>query len=331
MRALITGGCGFIGQHLTRRLIEKGYAVRIVDNLSNGKKEWLAPIAPIRDCSIKDDLSQWDAGAIQLLIGDIQNEMLALNAARGATLVVHLAANTGVAPSLVNPREDMNVNVLGVFNYLEACRQNQVRRFVFASSSATIGNVEPPIHEGLPSRPISPYGASKLAGEAYCSAYAGSFNIDTVALRFGNVYGPGSSRKESVVAKFIRRALAGEVLEVYGDGDQTRDFIYIDDLVESIWRSATTPNIGGEVFQIATGNETTLQELIKSLKNALAAEGVACPTIVFGEPRLGDMKRNYSDTGKAQRLMGWKTAVTLKDGLRRTVRSLIAETTSRRS
>src|SRR5262249_16844775 len=152
-------------------------------------------------------------------------------------------------------------NVVGTLNYLEACRRLGVRRFVFASSGAPIGDCEPPLHEEMPGHPVSPYGASKLAGEAYCSAYRHSFGIETVALRFGNCYGPLSSHKNSVVAKFIRQALAGQPWEIFGDGCQTRDFIYVQDVTDAIIRAATVEGIGGEVFQIATNSETTVLEL----------------------------------------------------------------------
>ena len=164
--------------------------------------------------------------------------------------------------------------MLGTLNYLEACRHGGVHRFVFASSGAPIGECEPPIHEELPTHPVSPYGASKLAGEAYCSAYKRSFGIDTVALRFGNCYGPLSTHKGSIVAKFIREAMAGQAWEIYGDGLQTRDFIYVEDIAEAIFRGATAPDVGGEIFQVATNAETTVLELAETLRTVLEKNGV---------------------------------------------------------
>jgi UDP-glucose 4-epimerase len=245
---------------------------------------------------------------------------LALRVCAGADALVHLAANTGVGPSVANPRLDCTTNVVGTLNYLEACRQNNVKRFVFASSGAPIGECEPPIHEDLPARPVSPYGASKLAGEAYCSAYKRSFGIDTVALRFGNCYGPLSTHKGSVVAKFIREALEGRAWEIYGDGQQTRDFIFVDDIVDAILRAATADGVGGEVFQIATNAETTVHELAHRLAHVLARSGVTPPAIRHAAARIGDVKRNYSDTAKAKRLLGWQARTGLADGLERTVR-----------
>jgi len=204
---LVTGGCGFIGPALIARLLDDaGNVVRVIDDLSAGRVENLRRVAEIETVAARElrPLRR----RIQLAVGDIADAELAEAACRGMDVVIHLAANTGVAPSIADPRADCLANVIGTFNYLEGARAAGVRRFVFASSGATVGECEPPIHELVPARPVSPYGASKLAGEAYCSAYARTFGLATVALRFGNVYGPGSEHKESVVAKFIRRAFA---------------------------------------------------------------------------------------------------------------------------
>jgi UDP-glucose 4-epimerase len=166
---------------------------------------------------------------------------------------------------------------------------------------------------------VSPYGASKLAGEGYCSAYKRTFGIDTVMLRFGNVYGPGSVHKSSVVAKFVRRALAGEALEIYGDGTQTRDFIYIDDLIDAVLLAATVQGIGGEAFQIATSRETTVGEMAEKLVTSLKVVGVPDVRLVNAEIRLGDVKRNFSDTTKAKHRLGWQAKIELDEGLHKTV------------
>ena len=206
---------------------------------------------------------------------------------------------------------------------LEAARKAGVRRFVFASSGAPLGVQTPPLHEELAPHPASPYGASKLAGEGYCSAYFHCFGLETVALRFGNVYGEGSGHKNSVVAKFIKQAMAGEKLEIYGDGAQTRDFIHISDLIDAIRKAATVKSIGGETFQIATARETTVREMTDLLLDALEAEGVARPETFLGPRPDGDVMRNFSDTSKARDRLGWHTQVQLEDGLRRTVRHFL--------
>ncbi|WP_279614520.1 NAD-dependent epimerase/dehydratase family protein [Desulfohalobium retbaense] len=220
---------------------------------------------------------------------------------------------------MADPRMDCETNVLGTLNYLEAARHCQSKRFVFASSGAPAGEVEPPIHEELPPHPVSPYGASKLAGEGYCSAYWRTFGVETVCLRFGNVYGPFSGKKDSVVAKFIKRALAGQPLEIYGDGRQTRDFIYIDDLVRSIRQAASVPDIGGETFQIATSRETTVGELVEKLVPVLNRFGVSDIQVEHGERRQGDVQRNFSDTAKARKVLGWECQEELDSGLEKTI------------
>jgi len=318
---LVTGGCGFLGTSFIRSLLEEnGHSVRIVDNLTVGTREDLASVGRFSESPAEDvgPMGTRDA-EIELVAGDILDEGLAPRAAEGADVIVHLAANTGVAPSVEDPRKDCLSNVIGVLNYLEAARHGGVKRFVFASSGAAVGEVEPPLHEELASHPVSPYGSSKLAGEGYCSAYFRTFGVETVALRFGNVYGPLSGHKNSAVARFIKRAMDGETLEIYGDGTQTRDFIFIGDLIRAIKLSATVDGVGGEVFQIATSSETSVQELIDKLLPVLADAGMRDVEVRQTAPRLGDVQRNYSDISKADRLLGWRAEVALDEGLRRTV------------
>ena len=320
MNWLVTGGCGFIGVALVKSLVDEGgHAVRVVDNLAVGTREDLRAVCEFVEASPAEVGPMASGSTVELVVGDILDEELALGAAEGAEVIVHLAANTGVAPSVEDPRGDCLANVIGTLNYLEAARHNDVERFVFASSGATIGEVEPPIHEEMSPHPVSPYGASKLSGEAYCSAYSRTFGVETVALRFGNVYGPLSNHKNSVIAKFVKRATRGEVLEIYGDGTQTRDFIFIEDLTRAVRLAATTEGVGGEVFQIATNAETSVQEMVEELLPVLAAVGIKDVEVRRAAPRLGDVMRNYSDTSKAARLLGWRAEVDLKEGLRRTV------------
>ena len=216
---LITGGCGFIGTALIQNLIRNGrHHIRILDNLSVGSRENLSRVCDFKENLIESPssgLPGLSSETVQLVVGDVRDSETCLACARDIDVIVHLAANTGVAPSVENPRTDMEANVIGTLNVLESARQNSVKRFVFASSGAPAGDVEPPIHEEIAPHPVSPYGASKLAGEGYCSAYYLTFGVNTVSLRFGNVCGPGSSHKSSVIAKFIRQGLKGQTCEIY--------------------------------------------------------------------------------------------------------------------
>jgi UDP-glucose 4-epimerase len=203
MKWLITGGCGFIGRNVIRYLLkdDEQYSIRVLDNLSVGTRSDLERVAPsYEELSLGgEEIEEFPrGGAVQLVEGDVLDAEGARKAATGADVIVHLAANTGVAPSVEDPRHDCETNVIGTLNMLEAARHQDVSRFVLASSGAPIGECDPPIHEEMAPHPKSPYGASKLAGEGYCSAYYGSFDVETVALRFGNVYGPLSSHKTPV-------------------------------------------------------------------------------------------------------------------------------------
>ncbi|MDA8723846.1 NAD-dependent epimerase/dehydratase family protein [Alphaproteobacteria bacterium] len=319
MNWVITGGCGFLGTALIARLIKDTQDnIRILDNLSVGTREDLSLVSKFSEQS-GNNLSWCHDERVTLVVGDILDYDLALLVTSGADIIVHFAANTGVGPSVDNPRLDMTLNVVGTFNYLEAARLNNAPRFIYASSGAPAGEVEPPIHEELPPHPVSPYGASKLAGEGYCSAYNKTFGIDTVMLRFGNVYGPGSLHKSSVVAKFIRQAMDGETLEIYGDGSQTRDFIYIDDLINAVLLASKVSNIGGEAFQIATNKETTVGKMAELLVSEMSKIGLKNIKLKNTEKRLGDVMRNYSDTSKARGLLGWNAKTNLRDGIKKTV------------
>ncbi|MDB4020970.1 NAD-dependent epimerase/dehydratase family protein [Litorivicinus sp.] len=324
MQWLITGGCGFIGTALIKYLMLSANPprIRIVDNLSVGTRSDLARVTEFSESRSND--CSWDK-AVTLVVADIKDAQVSNELALGADIIFHLAANTGVGPSVEEPRFDMLTNVIGVFNYLDAARVNKVPRFVFASSGAPVGEVDPPIHEEIPPKPVSPYGASKLAGEGYCSAYYRTFGVETVTLRFGNVYGPGSSHKDSVVAKFIKKALAGESLEIFGDGSQTRDFIFIDDLILALIRSASASEVGGEIFQIATSRETSIQEMVVELAKVLNDRGVTEFDIIHGSERLGDVARNFSDTTKAKERLGWQASFDLRVGLGKTVDYFLSE------
>ena len=295
MKVLVTGGAGFIGANLVRLLLDDGHHVRVLDNFSTGQREYL------------------DGLRLEIIEGDVLNAETAAQAVAGMEGVVHLAAQTGVPGSLQNPRRDCEINVFGTLNMLEACRHAGVSRFVFASSNAPLGRQSPPATEDKAPLPISPYGASKLAGEGYCLAYHGSWGLGTVALRFANVYGPYSAHKNSVVAKFFKDILTKGRLTIDGDGRQTRDFIYVGDLCRAILL-ALKSEVGGEVLQIATGVETSIVELAALVRQVTGRDvGVR-----HGPPRRGDIRRNYSAISKVGRMLGWEPRVGLVDGLRKT-------------
>jgi len=316
MSWLVTGGCGFIGTSLISHLLgQNAPVIRVLDNLSVGLREHLAAMAAFREIA-HASIGGAPRG-VELVVGDVRDAACCNAVCEGIETVVHLAANTGVAPSVDNPRQDFEPNVIGTFNMLEASRRCKVRNFIFASSGAPVGEVEPPITEDKAPRPLSPYGASKLAGEGYCSAYFRSYGVRTVALRFGNVYGPRSHHKNSIVAKFFRQAMRGEPLEIYGDGNQTRDFLFIDDLVQAIMLSVRA-GIGGEIFQIATSIETSVNEiadLIRGMVETHTRRNVAVNRV---QPRIGDVRRNVSDISKARHLLGYRPAFDIRTGLRAT-------------
>ncbi len=309
---LITGGCGFIGANLVEHLRGKGgYRLRILDNLATGRREYL-------DHALGPSCL---SGAGELIVGDVRNEQQVEEAVRGVAGVVHLAAHTSVVDSLEDPIHDFGVNAQGTLNLLEACRAHGIERFVYASSNAVVGEQRPPIDERKVPTPLSPYGASKLVGEALCSAYYHSFGIKAISLRFANVYGPYSEHKPSVIAEFIRRARAGRPLVIYGDGGQTRDFIHARDICRAVdlalhfdpSRSTSSMNL---VFQIATGVETRIIDLAGLIRKLSIQSGRAPLELVFEEARAGEIRRNYADISLAGEVLGFHPEVGLARGLR---------------
>ena len=321
---LVTGGCGFIGTNLVKYLANKGYRVRILDNLSTPSKKLVNQESPVTSSSLPSRAIDPELSGTDLVVGDIRDRQVVDRAIEGVDGIVHLAAHTSVVESLQKPGEAWDTNVNGTFNLLEACRCNGMNRFIFASSNAVVGEQDPPIDETKIPRPLSPYGASKLAGEALCSTYYHSFGLKTVSLRFSNCYGPHAEHKPSVIAKFIDWARKGEPLVIYGDGNQTRDFVHVEDICQAIHLSLIiaqplklsqqtqqTP-FWGEVFQIASGIETSINQLVELIK---AMTGFQL-SIVHKPKRKGEIERNYSDITKARRLLGFEPKIKLKEGLR---------------
>jgi UDP-glucose 4-epimerase len=294
---LVTGGCGFIGTNLIARLASLGHRIRVLDDLSMGKRE---------------DIEHY---GVDLQIGDIRDLAAVKKACAGIDTVVHLAAHTRVIESVTDPELNFAINAAGTMNVLLACRDAGVKKMIFASTGgAILGEQEPPVHEGMVPRPVSPYGAGKLAGEAYCSAFFGSYGLNTVALRFSNVYGPFSYHKGSVVAQFFRNLMQRQPLVVYGDGQQTRDFVFVSDLIEAILL-ADKADAAGEVFQIASGVETSLRSLLATMKVVLP--GVAMD-VRYEPARAGEISRNYASIEKARRILGFNPKTKLEQGLKDT-------------
>jgi UDP-glucose 4-epimerase len=294
-RVLITGGAGFIGSALARMLARRNKSVRVFDDLSIGNRAYLADVPA------------------EVFVARLNDTEVLWQAVQGVDAVVHLAARAGIPDSVADPLGTLDANVVQLVGVLDAARLAGVKRFVFASSNAAAGNHEPPADETDLPHPVSPYGASKLAGEAYCQAYAATFGIAACALRFSNAYGPRSLHKKSVVASWMRAALLHEPITIHGDGEQTRDFVFVDDLAAAIVAALDAPEaaVAGEIFQVGTGRETTINELAYSLERAIGQP----LEIMHGDARTGDVVRNVSRVDKANRVLGYRANVSLDDGL----------------
>jgi UDP-glucose 4-epimerase len=295
---LITGGAGFVGSALAAQLAARGERVRILDDLSMGSRAYL------------------DGVDHELIAARIDDPVALGSALTGVTDVVHLAARAGIPDSIADPMGTFTANVRDSVQLLDAARLAGVDRFVFASSNAVLGYANPPFDETLLPAPTSPYGASKLAGEAYVGAYAATYGLVACSLRFSNVFGPRSLHKKSVVAAWLRSALDGGPLTVFGDGTQTRDFVYVEDLVAGVRAALDAPReaVSGEVFQVGTGRETTVLELAKVVRSA-AGRG----EIRFAPRRAGDPERNFARVDRARERLGFEAPTSLTDGIAATV------------
>jgi UDP-glucose 4-epimerase len=311
--ALVTGGAGFIGSHLTRSLLHAGVAVRVLDDLSTGKAENLADVA--------DD--------IQFLPGDVRDLSTVAAAVKDVEVVFHLAAMVSVPQSVKEPERCHAICATGTLNILEAAAAAGVRRFVYAGSSSAYGDAgEGPIPETATLRPMSPYAAAKLAGEHYCQAWGAISSLETVRMRFFNVFGPNqdpSSPYSGVISIFSKLALEGRTPTIYGDGRQTRDFVYVEDVVRALRLAAETPGVNGDVFNVGRGRATSLLELLQSVGQAASIE----MTHEFAPPRTGDVRHSLADVSAANDRLGFSAEVDLSTGLERCLASLRTETSPR--
>jgi UDP-glucose 4-epimerase len=301
LRALVTGGAGFIGSHLVDRLVDDGCDVRVVDDLSTGSLE-----------NIRGHLS---SGEIEFVEGDVRDASIVERCMEDVGVVFHLAAVTSVPFSVEHSGVTFDVNVSGTVNLLRSCSEGKSCRFVFASSCAVYGEpVFLPVTEEHPTDPISPYAESKLAAEKYCLGFCEKELCDAVVLRFFNVYGPrqGLSEYSGVIRLFVDRCKRKLPLVVYGDGEQSRDFVHVSDVVEALVRSAECEAAVGEVINVGTGEPTTVNELAEAF---LELSGLDVGVSREAE-RAGEVKQSYADTSKAENLLGFHPKVCLKDGLR---------------
>ena len=302
-RYLVTGGAGFIGSHTVDRLLALGHQVRVLDDLSSGKLENLEGVR----------------AKIEVIQSDIRDRQAMARACQGIERVIHAAAWRSVPKSMADPYGYTDVNVLATVNLLEQAVKAKVTRVVCVSSSSVYGETDRvPLREDQPTRPISPYAASKLIDEVLCGLFCRSFGLETVAVRYFNVFGPRQSLENDyavVIPKFISCLLRKESPPVYGDGKQSRDFTYVDNVVEGTLAASQAPGVNGEVFNIALGEEHTVLDLLDALNKIMQ---LSIPP-AFKPPRPGDVRRTLADPSKAMRLLGWNGTVPFAEGLRRTV------------
>lgn len=296
----MTGGAGFIGSHLASELLGRGHSVRVVDNLSTGTR------------------SNLPAG-IEFLDGDLTDPRIATRAVDGCEFVLHQAAIPSVLKSIINPRLSHEANITATLNLLLASRDGGVRRVVYAASSSVYGNTPRlPQVEDLPPGPLSPYALQKHVGEVYCRLFTSLFGLETVALRYFNVFGPRQrpcSPYSGVLALFVDAALSGMAPTIHGDGEQTRDFTYVDNVVDGVLRAVDAEGVSGEVINVAAGARVSLNRAWAVLEQSLGP----LPRPVYGPPREGDVRHSHADIGKAERLLGYRPHVSFEDGLRQTV------------
>ena len=302
-RYLVTGGAGFIGSHIAEELVKRGDSVRIVDNFLTGKEENIA--------SFLD--------GIELIRGDIRDLKLCHEAVKDVDYVLHQAALPSVPRSVEDPLLTNAINIEGTLNVLLASRDASVKKVVFASSSSVYGDDEHlPKKEGLEGNPLSPYAVSKYAGEKYCQVFSEIYGLPTVSLRYFNVFGPRQdpfSQYAAVIPNFITRLLASKAPIIYGDGEQSRDFTYVANVVEANLQAALVPDVSGQVFNLGNGIRTTVNALAQSLTEL--TEKIIEP--VHEEERPGDVRHSFADISKAEALLDYTPRVSLKDGLLRTI------------
>ena len=317
-RYLVTGGAGFIGSHLVRALVARGHPVRVLDNFSTGSPANLA-YALGREVATPAEGGSAVLSGVEVLRGDIRDPAACERACQGVDVVLHQAAMRSVPRSVEDPRGANESNVTGTLNMLVAAAGAGARRFVYASSSSVYGD-DPalPKREDQPPAPISPYAASKLAGEYYCRVFSRTFGLSTVSLRYFNVFGPlqdPKSQYAAVIPRFITWTLGGQPLEIHGDGLQSRDFTYVDNVVAANLLAAEGPDVQGEPFNIACGERLTLLEVADTIERLVGRRSQRQHT----SPRRGDVRHTLADISKVRARLGYEPAVGFAEGMARTV------------
>ena len=299
---LVTGGAGFIGSHLTEALLGRGARVRVADSFITGKRENLAHLS-----------------GIELVEGDLADLDVARRAVDGVDYVLHQAAIPSVPRSVKDPIESNRANVVAALNVLVAARDAKVKRLVYAGSSSAYGNTPTlPKREDMAPNPLSPYALQKLVAEQYCQLFTALYGLETVTIRYFNVFGPRQdpgSPYSGVISLFATAVLDNRQPIIYGDGGQTRDFTYVANVVDGVLRACEAPAASGEVINVATGGRISLNELL-AVMNRLTGRSLEA---IHKEPRAGDVRDSQADIGKAERLLGYRPTVSLEDGLRQTL------------
>ena len=298
---LVTGGAGFIGSHISQALVTRGHQVRVVDNFATGYRH-----------NLRD--------GVEFVQGDLADASVAVAAVTGMDYVVHQAAIPSVPRSVDKPAESHRANIDATLNLLIASRDSGVKRLVFAGSSSVYGDTDVlPKTETMPAKPLSPYALQKLMGEMYGQMFTRLYGFETVTTRYFNVFGPRQdpgSPYSGVISLFIKALHDGTTPIIYGDGEQTRDFTYVTNVVDGVIRSAETPGVGGHVFNVATNSRISLNQLLDTLKTIFGST----VTPIYKEARAGDVRDSQADISKAEQMLGYKPLVGLEEGLRETVK-----------
>jgi nucleoside-diphosphate-sugar epimerase len=299
---LVTGGAGFIGSHLVEELVRRGERVRVVDNLSTGKRQNIAHVA-----------------SVDFVDGDLADLEVARRTVKGVDYVLHQAAIPSVPRSVQDPVTSNRANIDASLNVLVAARDARVKRIVYAGSSSAYGDTPTlPKMEAMATAPLSPYALQKLVGEQYCQMFTRLYGLETVTIRYFNVFGPRqdpSSPYSGVISLFISALCDGRAPTIFGDGEHTRDFTYVANVVEGVLRACTAEGASGEVINVATGGRISLNTLFETIRDLVAAR----VDPIYAAPRAGDVKDSQADISKARRILGYQPIVSFEEGLARTV------------